>query len=205
LGQLKSVKAIPALVALLEEVEEDDWMMQDLPEVFGMIGPVAVPALAACVTDAERSTFPRAIASHALVKIAETHPATRDECVRVQMAVLEGFERQDPLLNSLVMGDLVDLQAVEAAALMERAFLAGQIDIRHMGDWEDVQISLGLRLARSTPRPRLSWIDEPFYADEASVDRTEPRREKRQAEARKKVKSKQKRKAARRSRRQNRK
>lgn len=204
LGQLKSVKAIPSLVGLMENVEDDDWMMQDLPEVFGMIGTDALPALSEYVADAGRGTFPRAIASSALLRIAQLHPEARDECVRAQMAALEGFEQQDPLLNSMVAGDLVELDGIEAASLIGRAFRAEQMDVRHMGDWEDVQIALGLLSQRITPRPRLNWFGDAMESADARADQARRRRTERQTETKKKARSKQKRKAARRSRRRNR-
>jgi len=205
LGQLGSVNAIPALVALLADAEDDDWMMQDLPEVFGMIGPEAVPALCEHLIDATNGTFPRSIASEALVKVAEFHPEVRDECVRAQIAALEGFAEQDVVLNSLVAGDLVELHAVEAAPLLERAFEAKQIDIWHRGDWEDVQIALGLLEQRITPRQRASAFGGPLAFAEDGVEPPDPQQARKQAEAKKKVRSKQKRKAARQSRRRNRK
>ena len=36
---------------------------------------------------------------------------------------------------------------------MERAFVADRVDIGVQGDWEDVQIDMGLRHERETPKP----------------------------------------------------
>jgi hypothetical protein len=36
---------------------------------------------------------------------------------------------------------------------MERAFAAGQVELPVAGDWEDVQIEMGLRQTRATPKP----------------------------------------------------
>jgi hypothetical protein len=36
---------------------------------------------------------------------------------------------------------------------MERAFAARRVDHSVSGDWEDVQIEMGLRQARETPKP----------------------------------------------------
>lgn len=40
-------------------------------------------------------------------------------------------------LNGFIVGYLVDLEAVEAAPLMERAFAAGRVDVSIMGDWAE--------------------------------------------------------------------
>ena len=38
---------------------------------------------------------------------------------------------------------------------MERAYAADRVDISIRGDWEDIQVELGLKAARETPRPPL--------------------------------------------------
>ena len=58
---------------------------------------------------------------------------------------------------------LAELKVVEAAPLMEEAFAARRVDDMVMGDWEDVQIELGLLAERLTPfRPEWSlWANHP--------------------------------------------
>lgn len=201
LGQLGSVKAIPALLELLTEAHDDDWVLSDLAEVFGRIGPAAVPALSRYLADDSNELFTRATASRALVMIAQGHPEERPKCVGALMDLLEGFERQDELLNSLVIGNLIDLPAVEAAPLIERVFDAGRVDLRHQGDWEDVQIELGLLSERLTTRKPFPPLFGPVDAGRRPTGEREARQ---RAEAKQKEKAKRKRKAARRSRRRNR-
>lgn len=57
--------------------------------------------------------------------------------------MLEPFGDNDILLNAILIGCLMDLGAVEAAPVMEAAFRAGRVDLRHAGDWEDVQVDMG--------------------------------------------------------------
>jgi hypothetical protein len=47
LGQLRSQGAIPALVELVIQNEEleSDWIMEEIPVVIAMIGPVCIPVL----------------------------------------------------------------------------------------------------------------------------------------------------------------
>jgi len=49
---------------------------------------------------------------------------------------------------------LVELKAVESKLTIERAFAADSVDSTVMGDWEDVQVDLGLIPARRSPRPK---------------------------------------------------
>jgi hypothetical protein len=66
-------------------------------------------------------------------------------------------------MNGFLVSYLLNLQAREAAPLIERAFAADSVDITIVGDWEDAQVELGLKARRETPRPRLF---PPFDAPE---------------------------------------
>ena len=146
-------RAVEPLLEVLDGWDGDDWPAQDIPKVLGRIGLAAVPAVRAFGVDPEREVFARMSAAEALERIGTQHPVHRDACVEALSAMLEGFERQDVSLNAVVIGCLVELAATEAAPLMEAAFGAGWVDLMHMGDWEDVQIELGLLDERVTPRP----------------------------------------------------
>lgn len=65
--------------------------------------------------------------------------------------LLEDSTEDDRELLGSVVGDLLDLDAVEAAPAMERAFAEDRVDLSAAGDWEDVQVELGLLPARITP------------------------------------------------------
>jgi hypothetical protein len=47
---------------------------------------------------------------------------------------------------------------VSATALIERAFAAKRVDEFIMGDWEDVQIELGLKTKRDKPQQPLDIL-----------------------------------------------
>src|SRR2546428_66818 len=81
----------------------------------------------------------------ALGLVGKTHPAARGECVARLSAQLERFAEQSELLNAFLVSPLLDLHGVEAAPVMERAFAAARVDETVLGDWEDVQIDLGLK------------------------------------------------------------
>src|SRR5262249_22490558 len=52
LGQLRAESAIEPLLREHETlIEDDDWALEELPEVFGLIGPAALPPLAAYLAD----------------------------------------------------------------------------------------------------------------------------------------------------------
>ena len=165
LGQLRAQAAIEPLLELFHMFEEDggsDWSSEDLPEVYGMIGAAAIPALTGYLQDESHPEYPRATASNSLVCIAEKHPDFRADCIAVISTTLENFERNDEGLNALLIRDLLDLKATEALPVIERAFAADAVDLMVQGDWEDVQIEMGVKDHRDTERKPLFPFGFPF-------------------------------------------
>jgi hypothetical protein len=80
----------------------------------------------------------------------------RDDAVELLTHRLAQFETHDAELNAFLVWGLLDLRATEPAAMaaMEAAHAADAVDISLCGDWEDVQVELGLLAERRTPRPR---------------------------------------------------
>ena len=153
LAQLKAEESVPALLSILHQVDDydDDWTGDELMDVFAMIGPVTIPPLAEYVANPENKTYARGAACGALNKIAEDYPESREDCVAALARSLELFEQNDEALNAFIIGDLVDLKAVEQIELIEKAFIAGRVDEMVGGDFEDVQIELGIMDKRKTP------------------------------------------------------
>jgi HEAT repeat protein len=146
LGALHAEEAIEPLLSLLKDVDEndDDWVLEEMPEVYGRIGPAAIPALTAYMADKTHLTWARVTAIGGLEKIAKMHPESRDECVAVFTEQLKAYEDDDIEVNTFVMDSLVELKAVEAAPLIQDAFDADCVDPSMRGDWDDVQVELGL-------------------------------------------------------------
>ena len=155
LGQLRAEAAIEPLIDLLRDPDRDDWARDELPRVFGMIGRAAIPALSRYLADPAHELWTRISAADGLQEIAELDETARDEVVALLTRELEKWWRNDETLNGFLISGLVDLRAVEAAPLMEQAFAEDRVDLLMRGDWEDVQVDLGLLPARLTPRPRL--------------------------------------------------
>jgi len=153
LGQLRAASAAEPLVRLLHRMEAgDDWVGEELPRVFGMIGPPAIPPLSEYLRADDHSVYARVAAVHGLQCIGSDHPEVRDEVVAVLSGQLAAFEENGPDLNGFLISHLIDLHAVEAAPLMKQAFDADSVELFVMGDWEDAQVELGLKPAREKPR-----------------------------------------------------
>ncbi len=146
LGQLCAEPAIEPLLSLLHRIddEDDDWAGEELPKIFGLIGPAAIPTLAAYLADSSHGLYARTATSRGLEAIGNRHPPARAECVAALSRQLERFEDNAPELNGFIIGHLLDLDAVEAAPLIERAFAARRVDVTIAGDWDDVKDELGL-------------------------------------------------------------
>lgn len=156
LGQLGALSAAEPLVQVLVRDDDDDWAASEIPRVLAMIGPTALPAVRDALPDAARRSEPYLAATlgAALVEISRAHPETRDEAVEVLTRQLRVWPNQTEELNAFLIWDLIELNAAEAAPVIEEAFEAGMVDESVVGDWEDVQVALGLLPERTTPRPR---------------------------------------------------
>jgi hypothetical protein len=206
LGQLRAEEAVQPLIELLErfdnEIESDEYVMSDLPEVFGLLGHAAILPLTAYLQNDEHLDRSRITVAASLQSVAEHDPTVRDEVVAILKQQLEQFDVQDEGLNGFLISDLVDLKATEALPAIEQAFAAGAVDEMIMGDWEDVQIAFGLKTERETPRstdwmdrflPRLDEFDE-LLTDDAKrlrqLDRRDAKKEKSKRKQAKKMRKK---------------
>ncbi|HEU4880610.1 MAG TPA: hypothetical protein VFT45_00155 [Longimicrobium sp.] len=159
LGQLGAASSAEALVRVLVRNDEDDWAASDIPRVLAMIGPLAAAPVLAALPEAARLPEPWMTGQlgEALVQIARAHPETRDQAVDVLTRQLRMWPDQAEEVNGFLVWDLLELEAVEAAPVMREAFEANAVDESMVGDWEDVQVALGLLAERTTPQPRYNF------------------------------------------------
>jgi hypothetical protein len=160
LGQLRAEAAIEPLLTLLDEADEfdDEWALEEIPRALALIGLPAMDPIAERLFDPSRSLYTRVAASETLRRMAVQHEAARGRAVEALATQLALYEQNDPTLNGFIVTSLAELQAVGKAPLIESALSADAVDINIMGDWEDVQIELGLLDERTTPRPRFEYF-----------------------------------------------
>jgi len=208
LGQLRAEAAIEPLLTLFDELGAEEWILEEMPEVYGLIGPAAIPALTAYLADTSHLLFSRVAASGCLQHIGAQHPEARAECIAAITRQLEQFDENDPTLNGDLIASLLDLKAVESAPVIERAFAAKRVNLSVAGDWEEVQAEFGLKAMRQTLRPdyffeSMPRASAPSMPAASVVDRQETARLQR-PDRRVDKKAKAKRKQAAKSRRKNR-
>ena len=146
LGELCAEEAVRPLLDELDFLvaNDDDWAPEVLPKVFAKIGPAAIPELTTFLTDPTKQFFARVAIPVAFEYMARNYPDTREECVAVLTKILAEAEWNDPGLNGFIICALIDMEAVEAASIIERAFADGLVDYMVAGDWDVVRADLGL-------------------------------------------------------------
>jgi len=168
LGQLRSVEAIPHLLDLLDYEDLytiDDLRMEELPHVFGKIGSDAIGPLADYINDHSRKIWDVIAVGEALEIIGKSYPETQDLCIAALSDCLKNYRNHDDMLNAFLIGNLVELQAVEQLDLIRKAFNDDAVDIGVMGDLEEVEIELGVRQERSTLKPEFNLLEKYFGED----------------------------------------
>lgn len=147
LGLLRAEAAVDTLIGLLWQIEgrDDDRIGEELPGVFGMIGPAAIEPLAAYLADRSKSEFARVGARGGMVKVALNFPECRDRVVGILTEALATYSEDDDIVNGFLVSGLLDLKGIESARVLEEAHRRRCVDESICGDWEDVQEELGLQ------------------------------------------------------------
>jgi len=201
LGELRAVEAVGAFLELMTGLDEtdDDWYMEEFPQMFALMGPGAEDALERYVVDSSHRDYPRSVAGSSLTRLAELWPECRAKAVAGVARALADYEKNDTSLNAFFVGHLLQLKAVEQAELIERAFAAGRVDDEVCGYWGDIREELGvegLGLAPDRPpQPRRAdyfRLDPPDHVDKQERIRQRKRRQKLKARQKQRQKARKK-------------
>lgn len=153
LGQIRSTKAVAPLIALFDVLVKDDWALSDLPKVMGMIGESAIDPLVVYLNDKHYDEFARVMAADSLAAIAARQPSIRDRVVQCYRDYMLSPDESAGNLNGLIICFLMDLDAKEAIDDIRQLFKKGCVELSCAGDLEEVEIEMGFRAERSTPKP----------------------------------------------------
>src|SRR5436305_9916807 len=152
LGLLRAEAAIESLITLTEDPDYGDIASDELPEVYALIGPAAIPRLKAFLADPSHTASARIDASACIEKIAQMHPEVKAECIAIITHQLELFAENDPEVNAFLILALRDLKVPEAMPLIKQAFEADCVAEFVVGTYDDVQVTFGLQ--ERTERPQ---------------------------------------------------
>lgn len=182
LGQLKAVEAVETLIGLLKRIEEkdDDWILEEFPVIFQMIGKEAASALMQYVQNRENLLFARVAALEGIINIGKTDPEFKSDCIEFLRSCLKHYEEDHIGINANYIVGLTDLKDMDSLALIEEAYKADCVDEMVIGDWEDIQIQLGLISKRTMPRkPFLGKYISPKSPDYSNQARSAQKRQER--------------------------
>lgn len=200
LAQLKAEEAIPVMLGILRQIDEDDddWLSSDAHLIFGLIGPAAIESLKRYLADENNPTYARSTTGSSLAEIGKRYPEERERCIQGIAAVLEKYATNDEGLNGFLIGDLIDVKAVDQIDLIKKAFEANAVDEMINGDVEDVQIEMGLLEKRITPeRPlrfsRFAPETDEFFASTSKSGKTAKKEKKKRKQEKKSRKKNRKR------------
>lgn len=203
LAQLQAVEAVEPLLAMQNHLDEEgnDWYLEEFHDVFGLVGPPAVPALAGYLANRGNREYPRISAANGLCEVGKRHPEARQPVVEALTGQLAKHEREYSL-NGFLVGYLADLKAEESAEVIERAFAAGVVDESICGHWTKIRQELGveeLGLVPDRPEPSGRFGPVRFFDQPSSMERPARDRQ-REKDRRAKTKRKQQAKARKRNR-----
>ena len=154
LGQLKSVEAIEPLLTLAIESDDNDWIGSEVPVVLGMIGKPAMAPLAEMLLDKTEEEYAKQITAETLAEMAKKYPELREEVIHHFRTYLQSPSPDYYLHNGLLVAYLIDIEATELIDEIRALYEKDYAELSVAGDIEDVEIALGLRQERSTPKPR---------------------------------------------------
>ena len=157
LGQLGATAAAESLCRVCLDNPFDDWVGEELPEVFALLGSETLPVVAHALGQQAEARYGRVTLVQAVVRIGTSEPAARDRCVTILRDQLAHHADQDSALNGFLIKGLADLGATATMDTVRAAFAADSVDTMVLGDVEDAEIEFGLRSERETPRPENPW------------------------------------------------
>lgn len=132
-----------------------DVLAEVLPFYLGNFGLAAIPNLQLAM-DKSEDPFIRVIFSEALEAMAHQYPETRSQVIEVLAKNLENYDTLDEIDNAFLIHNLVELKAVEQLPLIKKAFDAEKVDWSYMGDYEEIEIAMGVKTERTTPKPNFN-------------------------------------------------
>jgi hypothetical protein len=176
LAQLKAGDVVEPLLQAYEQFGEQDsgwweWFSDELPDVFLMIGESAIPGIRRYLSHrgpSQEAAFSQFTAIEGLEKIAKANPELKPQCIEICIEELRYASKHSTDVNGFLAGVLASFKVVDAANVIEQAFAGGYVDPSISGDWDDIQVDLGLKsraevrmraFSNAAKRPRYGFVE----------------------------------------------
>lgn len=148
LGILQAEQAVDYFVELLKKDDETFVISEYLPSAFGRLGAPGTVRLWEIALNAEEDEDARDLAIESLSWNGIFHKDDRDETVKALQKLLGDHSDDETYLNTAVLGALLELEAKESIDVIHEAYQRGKIDREVHGDFEDVEVELGIKSER---------------------------------------------------------
>ena len=154
MAAIGDLRLVPELCDLSMECEliGDDWFSDDFCGLMSHFGMEALPPLLDTVRDRPGSNLAMD-SCEAVVQLVEGEE-DRKEAVKALGKLLDE-EQFDRDFRGLAVSALMDLEGVEEIDRIRMLYHDNRVNIMMAGDLEEVELELGLRDSRSSPRPDL--------------------------------------------------
>ena len=188
LGDSGDPAAVPILFNLYGEIDEDDDLIDELPDALEKLGAEAIGPLLRLAADESLSWFPRVSAAETARNIAGNDPAQSRQVASTLREILSGYlsqpappddDARDVIAS--VAAELASLNDLEARPLIEAAFDADLVGHRPTGqggmdipliDREGVAelYAEGGRTRFRVPRPFLEYYRENYRQHQEKLE-----------------------------------
>lgn len=174
------------LIGSFHQVYEDEWAQDEIPEVVAAAHNKAIAPLVTFIMGTDNVLEARFLAVDSLVQVAKAYGSLVAKVTLSLANCLKKSPAAEKKLNGYLIAQLIELKAADAHQSVKAAFAEERVDISICGDLEDVEIGLGLRTERDTPRPDYHAQDrtdedgddtpriEPVRRETPKVGRNEP-------------------------------
>ena len=170
LGLLRAVEAVePLLQIALQENDANAQEMagENLPNILPRIGPGILSMVSDYLVRTDLNVGLRMAVSEVIKNLAVQWPESRADCVTLLTKVLDRGNENPAELNGVILGDLLDLKAVEAAPTIKRVCEAGYVDESIAGGWPEAEYALGLT---TVPPPRRHFDHFARFRSPSGID-----------------------------------
>lgn len=144
IGQLRSQTAVHPLIEFSDRMVDNEWVWAELPFVFAMLGPLAIPPLTKYVTENPQKYPTAYTAINALSQIGVSYPEARPLITVFFTNRVSKAPENHPSVNGYLVRALIDLRAEEAVPAIREAFEQNLVDEAVTGEWNDVLVAFGL-------------------------------------------------------------
>lgn len=180
LCELGATVAVPTLISLFDEYHDSDYASEELYKVVAVLSKgQCLKELTEHVMDKSKDLYSRTIALNAIDYIAQKYSSYKDKCIDALANCLSESTVDWKELNAFIIESLIYLKASTKIDVIRKTFYDDIVALYITGDLEDVEISLGLRTKRDTPkrdyfRERLSPILNYLNMKDKKIGRNEP-------------------------------